>query len=477
VAIFIIITEIKHRQSSEIGIAHFSNIRYTQNGNFAWEEYMRKYENIGLAVPEIYLPQRGIDLQRWAVIACDQFTSQPEYWKEVRKTVGDSPSTYNLTLPEVFLGTPEEAQRLIDIYGNMQRYLEMGILQPHVGIMYIERTVADKTRKGLLVCLDLEEYDYNTGSTSLIRATEGTILDRLPPRIKIRENAPLELPHILVLIDDPENKVIGKAQHLKSTLPKLYDFNLMLGSGHLTGWLVDDIALEKSIVDGLVELANLDVFQQKYGLPDHKDVLLYAMGDGNHSLATAKAIWEKVKPVVGMDHPARYALVELENIHDPGLEFEPIHRVLFDVNEDLEKKIKSSFMDNVKFSEVENFENLAEQVKQSTSIKQRIGYLDSFGFKVVELTNPSLNLPVGNLQKLLDALLLEKSIGSIDYVHGSDAVLDLGRKPGNVGFYLPTMGKEELFKTVILEGALPRKTFSMGEAIEKRLYLEARIIK
>ena len=200
----------------------------------------------------------------------------------------------------------------------MQKYLENGLLQPHEGFVYIERTVAGKTRKGLLVCLDLEKYDYNKGSTSLIRATEGTILDRLPPRIKIRENAPLELPHILVLIDDPENNVIGAAQLQKNSLPILYDFDLMLGSGHLTGWLVNDPAVEKAIVAGLTKLTDLSVFQQKYNLSGNQDVLLYAMGDGNHSLATAKAIWEITKPIVGMDHPSRYALVELENIHDPG---------------------------------------------------------------------------------------------------------------------------------------------------------------
>ncbi len=438
---------------------------------------MRKYENIGLAVTEIFLPKPNIDLHRWAVIACDQYTSQPEYWGEVHQIAGDFPSTYNLILPEVYLGKPEESERIKVINVNMQKYLENGLLQPHEGFVYIERTVAGKTRKGLLVCLDLEKYDYNKGSTSLIRATEGTILDRLPPRIKIRENAPLELPHILVLIDDPENNVIGAAQLQKNSLPILYDFDLMLGSGHLTGWLVNDPAVEKAIVAGLTKLTDLSVFQQKYNLSGNQDVLLYAMGDGNHSLATAKAIWEKTKPIVGMDHPSRYALVELENIHDPGLEFEPIHRILFGVTVDLEEKIQSVFENQIEITDVHNFDEMVKRVMQSSSENQLIGYLDSESYKVIALTKPVMNLPVGNLQNFLDDLLSDKSIDSIDYVHGNEAILELGRKSGNAGFYLPPMRKEELFKTVILDGALPRKTFSMGEAIEKRFYLEARKIK
>lgn len=438
---------------------------------------MRRYEKIGLGVPQVYLPREGIDLTRWSVIACDQFTSQPEYWEKVCSIAGDSPSTYHLVLPEVYLGKKEEQERLQTINRNMKEYLEQGILQPHEGMIYIERTAAGKTRKGLLVCLDLEKYDFNKGSTSLIRATEGTIIDRLPPRIKIRENAPLELPHILVLIDDPENSVIGTAAGMKDSLPRLYDFDLMLGSGHLTGWMVNDLPLEEKIIAAISKLADPQVFQQKYDLTRGQDVLLYAMGDGNHSLATAKAIWDRVKYSVGMVHPARYALVELENIHDPGLEFEPIHRVLFGVKHGLSEKLIRSFHSGCTIRDAKDVESMMQMVAGSTPELQRIGYLEPDGIKVIELDHPPLNLPVGNLQQSLDGVMHSGMAESIDYVHGAETVVDLGRKPGNAGFYLPAMRKSELFKTVILDGALPRKTFSMGEAIEKRFYLEARKIR
>ncbi len=438
---------------------------------------MRRYDNIGIGIPETYLPREGVDLTRWSVIACDQFTSQPEYWEQVKAIVGDAPSTFQLILPEVYLGKPEEAEKLVNINQTMKQYLSQGILQPQEGMIYIERSVAGKTRKGLLVCLDLEKYDYNKNSSSLIRPTEGTIQDRLPPRMKIRENATLELPHILVLIDDPQNTIIGSATEGKANLPKLYDFDLMLGSGHISGWLVKDLPLEKKIVDGLTSLADPQRFKTKYNLSGKQNVLLYAMGDGNHSLATAKAIWDKVKYSVGMVHPSRYALVELVNVHDAGLEFEPIHRVFFDVKVDIFEKIRSSFNDNVKITKVTNLKQLKDIVSQSTSEVQQIGLIDPAGVHVMELVRQPLNFPVGNLQDFLDALIKVGNADCIDYVHGDETVFELGRKPGNVGFYLPTMKKTELFKTVILDGALPRKTFSMGEAIEKRFYLEARKIK
>ena len=438
---------------------------------------MRRYDNIGIGIPETYLPREGEDLTRWSVIACDQYTSQPEYWEQVKAIVGDAPSTFQLILPEVYLGKPEEAEKLVNINQTMKQYLSQGILQPQEGMIYIERSVAGKTRKGLLVCLDLEKYDYNKDSSSLIRPTEGTIQDRLPPRMKIRENATLELPHILVLIDDPQNKIIGSVTEGKANLPKLYDFDLMLGSGHISGWLVKDLPLEKKIVDGLTSLADPQRFKTKYNLSGKQNVLLYAMGDGNHSLATAKAIWDKVKYSVGMVHPSRYALVELVNVHDSGLEFEPIHRVLFDVKVDIFEKIRSAFNDNVKITKVTDSNQLKDFVSKSTSEVQQIGLIDPAGVHVMELVRQPLNLPVGNLQDFLDALIKSGGADCIDYVHGDETVFELGRKPSNVGFYLPAMKKTELFKTVILDGALPRKTFSMGEAIEKRFYLEARKIK
>src|SRR5689334_3732639 len=303
---------------------------------------MKIISDIGIQIPQAYLPKKGTDLTKWAVIACDQFTSQPEYWNDVEKIVDGAPSTLNLTFPEVYLEKPGGEERIKNIQSTMRRYMDEGILQPHDGLVYVERTVAGKTRKGIVLCLDLECYDYNKGSSSLIRATEGTIVDRLPPRMKIREGALLELPHILVLIDDPNCTVIEPLGAAKSELEKLYDFDLMLESGHLTGYAVNQ-AFENQVVEALRGLANPETFAAKYGINQNQPVLLFAMGDGNHSLATAKAIWEKMKSQVGMDHPARYALVEIENVHDEGLEFEPIHRVLFDLKIDLLDALKDHF--------------------------------------------------------------------------------------------------------------------------------------
>ncbi len=438
---------------------------------------MRKYDALGLSIPQVYLPRKDVDLSKWAVVACDQFTSQPDYWQKVEEIVGDAPSTFRLILPEVFLGKQEEQARLSSILDTMKRYLDEEIIVPHEGMIYVERSVAGRMRKGLVVCLDLEHYDFNKGAESLIRATEGTILDRLPPRIKIRENAPLELPHILVLIDDPDQSVIEPLAGMKAELKPLYDTDLMLGSGHLQGWLVDQPEVEQKITSALMKLVDPEIYQTKYDLPNDSPVLLYAMGDGNHSLATAKAIWEKVKPVVGMDHPARYALVELENVHDQGLVFEPIHRILFNAKIDIKARFLQAFGPTCQFHSTPSKAAMVGAVEVSTAEKQRIGVISNQGFEVIELDHPALNLPVGNLQTVLDGILCDKQADGIDYVHGEEVVITLGQQEGNVGFYLKGMDKQELFKTVILDGALPRKTFSMGEAIEKRFYMESRKIK
>jgi hypothetical protein len=436
---------------------------------------MKTYEDIGIQIPDVYLPEKGIDLTKWAVIACDQFTSQPEYWQDVEKLVGPAPSTFNLILPEVYLEKPGEAERVHKIQSNMRAYLEKNILRQHSGLVYVERTVFGKTRKGIVVCLDLERYDYNKGSTSLIRATEGTIVERLPPRMKIRQGAALELPHILVLIDDPTRTVIEPVGVAKNVLEKLYDFDLVLGSGHLSGYAVS-ADLEGRVVESLRGLARPEVFATKYGVDKDRPVLLFAMGDGNHSLATAKAVWEKVKAQVGPDHPARYALVEIENVHDTGLEFEPIHRVLFGLKRDLRKTMLAAFGNNISFHPVPGSVEMVKWVDNAKNMKQAIGLIENGGFAVIEIDHPAANLPVGTLQAFLDPFLKDGGAERIDYVHGEDVVCKLGAQPGNAGFYVPGMDKSDLFKTVILDGALPRKTFSMGEAKEKRFYMEARKI-
>jgi hypothetical protein len=439
---------------------------------------MKNIPDIGIQIPDILLPKAGVDLRKWAVIAVDQFTSEPEYWEQVEKITSDAPSTFHIILPEIYLEKPGEAERIQSIQQTMREYLDAGILEPREGLIYIERTAAGKTRKGLVMCLDLEHYDYTKGSTSLIRATEGTIIDRLPPRMKIRTGAPLELPHILVLIDDPEKTVIEPLAAAKDKLPKLYDFDLMLGSGHLVGYAVDDQELENGVVAALRGLAQPEAFAAKYGLGADSPVLLFAMGDGNHSLATAKAVWEQMKPNVGMDHPARYALIELENVHDEGLEFEPIHRVLFGLKTDIYAALEAAFGTNYAYSQVANAEEMVAAVNHGDPARQLIGFVGGGrGFGVVAISNPATNLAVGTVQNFLDPFIKQGNAEKIDYVHGADVTVRLGQQPGNVGIYVAGMEKDELFKTVILDGALPRKTFSMGEAIEKRFYVEARKIQ
>lgn len=437
---------------------------------------MKIISDIGIQIPQVYLPKPGTDLRKWAVIACDQFTSEPEYWDKVETTVGDAPSTLNLTFPEVYLEKSGGEERIQNIQATMKKYLDAGVFEPRDGFIYVERSVAGRTRKGIVLALDLERYDYTKGSSSLIRATEGTIVDRLPPRMKIREGAALEFPHILVLIDDPNRTVIEPLMAAMSQLEKIYDFDLMLDSGHLAGYAVSG-DFENQVVEALRGLAKPETFAAKYGIGADKPVLLFAMGDGNHSLATAKAIWEKIKSQVGMDHPARYALVEIENVHDVGLEFEPIHRVLFGLKKDLYAALESAFGANYSYTPVASAEEMVKAVDSAEGEKQAIGLVGGGKqFGVVEIAHPSSNLPVGTIQAFLDPFVKEGGAEKIDYVHGEDVTVRLGLQAGNAGIYLPGMSKSELFKTVILDGALPRKTFSMGEAREKRFYMEARKI-
>ncbi len=437
---------------------------------------MKNYPRIGIQVPQVFLPRKGTDLSRWSVIACDQFTSQPEYWQKVEEFVGQAPSTLNLIFPEVYLEKPGADARIQRIQRSMQGYLDEGLLAPYDGMVYVEREVDGKTRRGLVLALDLEHYDYSKGSHSLIRATEGTIIERLPPRMRIREGARLELPHILVLIDDPGKTVIEPVGKNKLSMEKLYDFELMAGSGHLMGYLANSPDLEAGIVRALEQLADPLTFSAKYSITGDKPVLLFAMGDGNHSLATARAIWEKKKTLVGMEHPSRYALVEIENVHDEGLEFAPIHRVIFNLNNDIFSAMQAYYQGGYSFKVCGSREEMLARVNQSIGLPQTIGIVSPQGYGIVELSNPSSNLPVGTLQAFLDDFLKAGGAQRIDYVHGDEIVTNLGQAPGNIAFYLPAMDKSDLFKTVILDGALPRKTFSMGEAHEKRFYMECRQI-
>ncbi|HWS24423.1 MAG TPA: DUF1015 domain-containing protein [Anaerolineales bacterium] len=435
---------------------------------------MKNFEDIGVQIPDIYLPDPGIDPRKWAVIACDQYTSEPEYWEQLNRIIGDAPSTLKLTLPEIYLGDGDEPERIKKIQAEMGDILSKKLIHAEEGFILVRRTVEGKTRTGLMLALDLEKYDYNKGSSSLIRATEGTIVDRLPPRMKIREGADLEFPHIMVLIDDPAKSVIEPLLTDLSRREKVYDFDLVFNSGHLTGYKVSENETEK-IIAALRNLADPTIFETKYDVHG-KPVLLFAMGDGNHSLATAKAIWEKIKAEVGMDHPARYALVEVENLHDAALEFEPIHRVLFGVKENFLDELATFFSGNVIFENVETAKQMVSMIDAQAGPGQKVGVILPGKFIVLTFTDPSSNLPVGTLQTFLDSIMRSGAAEKIDYVHGEEVTVKLGSQPGNIGFYLPGMDKSDLFKTVILDGALPRKTFSMGEAHEKRFYFESRKI-
>ncbi len=386
---------------------------------------------------DILLPKT--DMSKWSVVACDQFTSQPEYWKETEKLAEGYPSSLNLVFPEAFLS--EGAARIEKINSTMKEYLESGLFTEYKNsLIYIERTVDGKCRKGLIGAVDLECYDFTKGAKSAIRATEGTVLERIPPRVEIRRDAPLELPHIMLLADDARCTIVEPLSFADKTL--LYDFELMQRGGHLKGWLLSEeaansaleaiAALEKTCADGL----------------------LFAVGDGNHSLATAKTCWEEKKKTLSIEerenHPARFCLVELENIHSDALIFEPIHRVVFGCDA----------------------EKLLSELKEAAGGEgHTVKYAYKGGEGELSLSSEKAKLAVGALQSFLD----EKGV-EVDYIHGEDVCKELGMRDSNIGFILPKPDKGDLFASVIADGALPRKTFSMGEAHEKRYYAEAKMI-
>ncbi|NLM72726.1 MAG: DUF1015 domain-containing protein [Clostridiaceae bacterium] len=434
---------------------------------------------LGIDISSILLPQKNVDMQRWAVVACDQFTSEPEYWEDVHSFVGENPSTLHLIFPEAYLETesPEEkSNRIKKINENMNSYMKNQVFYELTdSVVLVERTFANGIKRhGIILAVDLENYDYKKGSQSLIRATEGTIVDRLPPRICVRENAPLELPHIMVLIDDKDKTVIEPLKEKKVSFSQVYSFELMKESGSIKGWKISDEKDLENIANGLLKLADKEGFKKRYGVDDKYGVLLFAVGDGNHSLATAKACWDKIKQTLSEDeaavHPARYALVEVVNVHDDGLVFEPIHRVIFNVDEnDFINEFREYFKNEKGWVAVTNEkpETKGHAIKFVTR--------DTQGYLIVE--KPSSNLEVGTLQKFLDDYINKHPDIRIDYIHGEEITEKLGKQPKNMGFFLPHMDKNELFRTVILDGVLPRKTFSMGEASEKRFYLEARKIR
>lgn len=411
----------------------------------------------------ILLP-KDADMHKWSVVACDQYTSEPKYWEEVENIVGDAPSTLKITLPEIYLERENVSERIQKINDEMDNLLNTNFFKTlSNSLVYLERTCSDgKVRKGIVGMVDLEDYSYEKGSQTLIRATEGTVLERIPPRVRVRENAKLELPHVMLLIDDEKKEIIEGLTDKVSSEDLVYDFDLMQNGGHIKGYKIPD-NLTDAVFAGLEKLADKDNFEAKYNVKD-KGVLLFSVGDGNHSLATAKACYENLKKVLPKEeyenHPARYALVEVVNLHSDALEFEPIHRVVFGVEP--EKMIK----------EFKKFYDISTTAGEG----QRIEYVYKDHSETLYIKNPKSNLAVGSLQIFIDEYIKSNG-GKVDYIHGDDVIKKLGSEPGNIGFLLPNMKKTDLFKTVILDGALPRKTFSMGHSYDKRYYLEARKIK
>ncbi len=417
---------------------------------------------------DILLPSFSLDsekMKKWSVVACDQYTSEREYWNEVEEFTKDEYSTLHLTIPEVYLNDSDIDKRIEKTNENMLEYVEMDIFTEYKNTyIYVERTLKNGVKRlGIVGAVDLEDYDYSKGSKTKIRATEGTVVSRIPPRLKVRKNAFVELPHIMMLIDDEKKEIIEKNAKIKDTFKKVYDFELMQDSGHLCGYVMSDEACEK-LEKKLEELSDIKEFNEKYGV-NEKSPLVFAMGDGNHSLATAKAYYENLKKEIGEDEAknslARYALCELVNLHDESLVFEAIHRVVFNLSG--EEFIKA-------------FEKEYSISYDEDAVGQSFGFFYKGELKKVTVTNPNEYLTVATVQKFLDSYTKNNG-GEIDYIHGEDVVRKLCEDENNFGIIFDAMDKGDLYKSVIIDGALPRKTFSMGEACDKRFYTELRKIK
>lgn len=428
-----------------------------------------------IAVPQILLPKKGTDLQKWAVVACDQYTSQPEYWAQTSENVGAAPSTLKLILPEVYLGAEDEAEKTAAIRSTMERYLTDGTLEalPRGFILVERHTGGETARKGLVVCVDLEAYSYQEGDRSLIRPTEKTVVERIPPRLAVRRGAPVELPHIMILIDDPQRTVIEPLFNEK--LKMVYDTDLQQQGGHIRGWFVPEGALTEQVAGCVDALLDRKAFNAKYQLEKDLPMLNCAVGDGNHSLATAKAYWDEVKTGLSAqeqeNHPARFCLCELVNIHDESLLIEPIHRVLFQADAQLVLEEAKAFFEAHGCGCEISAQPMAADVHT-----QVIPYCCEAGEGYLVIHNPAWGIALGSLQAFLDDFLAKHGDARLDYIHGEEVTRRLGCQEGNMGFILPPIEKGDLFRGVIIDGVLPRKTFSMGHAWEKRYYMEAKRI-
>lgn len=434
--------------------------------------------NPAFRLPRLLLPRAGLDLSRWCVIACDQYTSEPAYWQRAADAAADAPSTLQLVYPEVFLHAADKPARVARIQAAMRQYLAQGLLQPHEGAVLVERTLADgRVRRGLMLELDLEHYDYAPGSSSLIRPTEGTIVERLAPRIEVRRDAELELPHILVLVDDPADTLMGPLRAARGRLQRLYDGALMLGGGHVAGFALDDAA-HAGVLQALQALGDPRAFAQRHGLPPGTAPIQFAVGDGNHSLATAKACWQAMRAEAGAGHPARWALVEVMNLHDPALVFEPIHRLLFGVQGELHAALGAHFGPRLQILPQPDVAALQAALAALPPGVHAAGVLQPGGRCALAVVQADpATLDVSTFQGFVDALLAAGGAREVDYVHGDAALASLAAQPGAAGLLLRVLGKADLLGRVAQGGPLPRKSFSMGEADEKRFYLEARRIR
>ena len=399
-----------------------------------------------IKAPHILLPKKDVDMNAWAVIACDQFTSQLDYWEDLEELVGNKPSTLHMIFPEAYLGRVDEGAYINRVNKNIEKYLDNGTLIDHdeCFILVERKTSVVERRLGLVISIDLEDYTYAKGVKSLIRASEATIVERIPPRLRIRENAPVELPHILFLFDDKKRQIIEKLWENRGNFEKAYDFELNKDGGHITGYIILDTA------PIIRQFENL--------LKENNNGLLFIVGDGNHSLATAKAHWDKIKVNLSEEerenHPARYALVEAINIYDEGLIFEPIHRVVFNVD--------NSFLPGLK--------------KALGGTYQSYAYFEG---KKEKLMMPKVGPEAyEKVQAYVDAYLGAHKQTSVDYIHDEDQTIEVARNnKGSVAIIMPALTKGDIFDYIAKDKVLPRKAFSMGHATEKRYYLESKRIK
>lgn len=420
---------------------------------------MKYRADLGIAAGTLWLPTAKADIEKWPVVACDQYTSQPDYWTEVEGIVGNAPSTLHMIFPEIYLEQEGKEERIAKIQQSMEEYVAEGIVAPAVeeGFILVERTVPAGKRLGLMMLIDLEAYDFSVGSTSLIRATEGTIIERIPPRVAVRQGATLELPHIMLLIDDKEQTVIEPIYNNRESLRQLYDVELMQNGGHLTGWAVEGDVLEK-------------VFAALSEKKTECGGLLYAVGDGNHSLATARQCWLNLRDTLSEEekanHPARFAMIELVNLYSEALIFEPIHRNLFHVNHE---ELWENFLVYTK--------DIGKSAVEVTDDSWDVQWIVGDKKRSLQFENLGDSLPVAIIQRYLDQYLVKHPETTIDYIHGAHVVEQLCKKDSDTaGMLLKGMDKTALFPFVRSEGSLPRKTFSMGEAYEKRYYMECRKI-